>query len=937
MPPQPFLSRWALRLAVYPMFFASGAASLIYEVTWTRQLLYTFGAGLYAITAVLAAFMAGLALGAWLLGRVSDRLSRPLAAYGALELGIGICGLVLPHLLGALHLVDGWAYRSFGQDFAVLTAFRLVLTRFLVRDPAHLGLHVGGLYAINTFGAVCGAFAAGFLLIGAFGLRQTQWLAAAFNVAVSLLALLLSPLLDRPTVSAADAVTAADVPPADDSPRHPQLVRWIFFTAMMSGMVSLAAQVLWSRSLVFDFEYLKNTTYAFSAMLTVFLAGLALGSALIGPFIDRHRQPLRLYGLLLTLIGLAIACSVLVVVSGAEAMKLADPLDPRTGALNWLLAVANIMLQTVGVLGVPTLLMGMTFPIAARIVARVSHVGGDVGLLYSLNTVGAIIGSVAAAFLLAPTLGLTHGLLLLGAIDAVLGLVTVWQAPHGRFHIKLLAPPILLLLGFVLWLISGPDAARLQQQAANDRAVPFYVEGSLATVAVVENNLRERTLYVDGVGVAGTDPILQTDQKSLAHVPMMLLTRPASALTVGFGSGGASHSLLLHDRLQRIDCVEICRTVLAAAPTLAAANHLYFDNQTPLDFAEQDNRYNIILDDARAWLRYTPQRYDFIATDCTDLRYKSNANLYDVEYFRACRDRLNPGGIVVVWMPLGGLSEEVFKIALRTFHAVFPQMGIFYMDNEPTHYLLLVGWQDRIHLDYRLFERTLAEADVRQDLAELRLDDPVKLLSCFITGGETLSRYLGDGPRNTENHPLIEFESPKYGFGDQPMIENLDRLMSIRVSPRQFLDAASIPADARRRLERYEQALPRIIEGHAHYRNFEREGVFQGLEAATRAWMEAARLAPEDLSVKHLLQFPVLSQRLEQEPNNTILLLMFARVYMLQGDRYKLDLAYDALQRAERLLQLRRPTAAGDAARDIDNQLTMARGWLDEIHRLNQP
>src|SRR5690606_33311294 len=149
-------------------------------------------------------------------------------------------------------------------------------------------------------------------------------------------------------------------------------------------------------------------------------------------------------------------------------------------------------------------------------------------------------------------------------------------------------------------------------------------EGSLATVAVVENNLKARTLYVDGVGVAGTDPILQTDQKSLAHVPMGLLENPTSALTVGFGSGGASYSLLLHDRLRQVDCVEISATVPKAAPHLTAANHAFLERNDP--------RYRLIYDDARSHLTHTDQRYDFIATDCTDLRYKSNANLYDLEY-----------------------------------------------------------------------------------------------------------------------------------------------------------------------------------------------------------------------------------------------------------------------------------------------------------------
>jgi spermidine synthase len=776
------------------------------------------------------------------------------------------------------------------------------------------------------------------------------------NFGAGLLALVLTPLLDRTPPPVVESAPVGDRPPEEEGDSPPpeilpgdeatpgpsdsgrqdadrrSLAIWILATAFASGVVALAAQIVWNRMLVFNFEYLKNTTYAFSAMLTIFLAGLALGSAIIGPLVDRHGEPLRLYGILLTLIGMAVGASAVAAVYGTDSLMLADPYDPVTDELSWVLAVANIMLQTIGVLGVPTLLMGMAFPVAARVFARVGTIGGDVGLLYSFNTVGAIFGSLLAALVLIPAMGLTRSLLVLGGIDVVLGLATIVRSPEGRSRAWVLGPLSVASMFGVLWIVSGPQVGRLQRLDRGE-AIRFYKEGSLATVSVVENVIGERTLYVDGVGVAGTDPILETDQKSLAHVPMMLLANPTSALTVGFGSGGASYSLLLHDRLERIDCVEICQTVFDAAPALAATNHRFYRDMTPLAFAESDPRYNIVLDDARAWLRYTDSKYDFIATDCTDLRYKSNANLYDVEYFRACRNRLTEDGIVVVWMPLGGLSEDVFKIALRTFYEVFPQMGIFSMNTESTHYILLVGWQDRIRLDFRQFELSLREADVKQDLSILRLDDPVKLLSCFITGGEALGKWLGEGPLNTEDHPLIEFESPKYGFGDRPLLDNLDRLMEIRVTPRQFIDPTSLTTDALEQLERYERALPLIIEGHAHYRNIEAEGIFEALEAAALAWSKALVLAPEDLSLRRMLQFPIVSKRMELEENNPLWAMLFGRVYMVQVGAFKQDLAYDALRRAERLLRAQRNLIGEGDTTAVDGQLSLVQEWLDQIRK----
>ena len=933
---------WGLSLIVYPLFFASGAAGLIYEVVWTRTLLSIFGAGLYAVCAVLAAFMAGLALGSWALGGVSDRLRRPLLLYAALEAAIGVAGAAALPLLRHVDLVDGWAYLHMGQSTAVLTSFRFtlafglmlipttlmgatlpVLSRFLVRDRSHLGMHVGSLYAINTFGAVCGAFAAGFLLIGRLGLMSTELLAAGFNLCVAVGAGAIALATERPVRPPARGAArpAPAVPEFDPAASLPADVRWVLFTAFATGLVSLAAQVLWSRALVFNFEYLKNTTYTFSAMLTVFLAGLALGSALIGLIVDQQREPLRLYGILLSLIGMSILFSILMLYYGASLIKIAEEYDETKNYLNWTLAVSNVIMKTIGVLGVPTLLMGMAFPVAARVAVRVGHVGSGVGRLYALNTVGAIVGSLLAGFVIIPTLGLTGGLFALGCIDLVLGVLTFWRAPGTPVYRLVFTGMAVVMVGAVALGLPAKAQRGLQPfTTMADRQV-FYKEGPLATVAVIQNLVGERMIYVDGVGVAGTDPIMQTDQKSLAHIPMCLLPDPKSALTVGFGSGGCSYSLLLHDRLEKVHCVEICPTVTEAAPTLDDANHHFFKNESVLEFARHDPRYKLILDDARSYLKYTTEKYDFIATDCTDLRYKSNANLYDLEYFDACRKKLTKDGIVVVWMPLAGLHRDIFRTALRTFHKVFPQMGVFFMDNEPTHYILLIGWQEKIALDYRLFEKTLAEADVREDLGELYLDDPVKLLSCFITGGEKLGKLLEGKELNTENNPVIEFESPRYGYYDQPVIDNLGDLLASGVSPMEFMVPGSIPPKEAERLGRYEKALPAVIAGLGDFRLME-------LEKATRSWIAASKLAPEDLSLtRNLMTFPLLQKRIQAEPANFFNYLWLGRSYMLQD---KKDYAYDLLVKAERLLtdrMLREPDKVNE------KRLRDVRQWLVELKR----
>ena len=220
--------------------------------------------------------------------------------------------------------------------------------------------------------------------------------------------------------------------------------------------------------------------------------------------------------------------------------------------------------------------------------------------------------------------------------------------------------------------IRGESA--LHVPVGSERLV-FYEEGRSATISVLQEVTGTRTIFIDRVPVAGTDAIMLTDQKSLAHVPLLVHPEARRVLTVGFGSGGASWSFSRYPAVERIDAVEIDPSVFHAAPHLEDSNHGVW----------QDARFHLILEDARNYLASTAAEYDVISTDCTDLRYKSNANLYTVDYFTLARRRLRPGGVVTVWMPLGGLGGDTFRMAIRTFRQVFPHTTVWYMANQPTH------------------------------------------------------------------------------------------------------------------------------------------------------------------------------------------------------------------------------------------------------------
>lgn len=894
----------------YALFFATGASGLIYEVLWTRQLIYVFGATLLAVSTVLAAFMGGLALGSVLGGRRADRADSPLRLYAILEIGVGVAALLFPFLLKALDPIFRLMYQSLAESLTVYSAVRFVLcfalllipttfmgatlpalSRFVVRSGDTLGSRLGSLYAINTTGAVVGVFTAGFLLIATFGVNITNYLAAAINIGVGLIALWLAKQLgpQRPleanSKNPTDPTDLTDLQPnTHPAPPEwvvpsPRLLNLVYVSYFLSGAVALALQVVWTRSLVFSFEVMKNTTYAFSGMLTVFLIGLALGSALMTLKVDRERDPLRLYALLLILIGLSGALSYFMIHFVASGWQPFEEMGDG-GKIFWVGAVTNVMLKTAASIGLPTFLMGMAFPVVTRLAVSMRRgVGAGVGKLYAFNTVGAIVGSVGAGFVLIPLFGVTVTLTILAAVQVTMGATLLALHPGLVKKTRVIlvvgaAAALIVMVGRI-----GVVGMRVPlQQMTEFETLVYYDEGALATVSIGEDGRGDRTIYVDNVGVAGTDRVLLTDQKSLAHVPMLLLKDPKSALTVGFGSGGASFSYTTYDCLKEVHCVEICSSVLRPAPLLTASNHgivmpedvIELPDGRQMDFRKVgqfgdrdmayeaapgfrtfDPRYRVIFDDARSYLHFTDRRYDIIATDCTDLRYKSNANLYDLGYFELCRDRITDDGMVVVWMPLGGLNDAAFKCALRTFLVVFPHMTVWYYNNEPTHYILLIGTKGPQSYDYSQMVERLKEEDVRDDLAELDLDDAEKLLSCYVCDESGLTGLLGEGILNTENTPFLEFESPKYGYGNVPLRDNMNHLFGAMTPVADRIAGAS--EEVKSRIARRQKAAPIVFRGHDEYREFR-------FRESCASYLEALKIGGEDRATQTLLDFRELRQ-----------------------------------------------------------------------------
>ena len=406
------------RQLILALFFLSGACGLVYEVVWMRMLTLVFGATAFATSAILASFFAGLALGSWYFGRMADRLRNPLALYALLEGGIGAYAFLFPVLLSLVTVAYVTVARHFELGFYAVGLLRLVLSipvlllpatlmggtlpvivKVLVRGKDEMGRHIGRLYALNTFGAVVGALSAGFFLILLLGVREAAYLAGAANLLIAGIAYFLSRGHDRERMAidpAHEAKDEASTATANaDAFSSPEIARLTLWAVALSGVAALAFEVLWTRALVY---FLDNSTHAFTTVLTAFLLGIALGSAVVAQLVDRRIRLLTAFGVVEVLIAISallaipILATLTPVLSGLDGQALDSMFLWKWSALRFARSLTVVL--------VPTVLMGMTVPLAAKIYARqVAHVGGSLGRVYSANTIGGVVGSLLAGSL----------------------------------------------------------------------------------------------------------------------------------------------------------------------------------------------------------------------------------------------------------------------------------------------------------------------------------------------------------------------------------------------------------------------------------------------------------------------------------------------------------------------------------------------------------
>jgi spermidine synthase len=742
-------------LAGLLLAFASGATALVYEVLWTRQFIYLFGATAPAVSATLSAVFLGFAAGNAFIGSRSTRWPRALRAYGMLEIGIGLAALLVVPLLGVYEYVYPALHgRFFGHPtvFLVvkscLAAVALFVPAFLmggtlpllaqafVAAPDELG-EVGGLvYAANTFGATAGALSVPFFLLPAYGANRSYYAAAALNVLVGAAAVWLDGRSRKLSPGPGRSVRVSG---GREKPRRGVPAWMLTAMAFASGALVLALEVLWTRMLA---QVHENSIYSFAIVLAVFLVGLAGGAALARVFLRRRRDPRTVVGFAWLAAGVLVLGSPPLFYFLTDGLRYAGESGARENLVTLGYAAATML--------PPTLLAGMILPLLMELTGagREGAPGELLGRLLGVNTAGAVAGPLLATYVVLPGLGLWVSIAVAGGLMVVAG-----EAALGGFGGR---RPVLVrrfaAAGLVAALVLGANPFTLPRvridREGGERLIHLD-EGSHGIVAVVQSPEDRWMLLNNFYALGGTASAVEERQQ--ARIPLLLHPAPRKVAFLGLGTGITAGGALA-PTVEKVVALELVPEVADAAGDYFAEANLGL---------LQDKRVEVINEDARVYLKGGGRDFDVIVGDLVVPWRSGESALFTREHFETARRALAPGGIFCQWLPMYQLSEEQFRIVAATFLDVFPEATLWrgdFLPGSPT--LALVG-----HTDGRPVDAPALDEGVERLKPWCAPTTPILCarggLWLFLVGPlDPADPQFATARRNRESEPWVELLSP---------------------------------------------------------------------------------------------------------------------------------------------------------------------------------
>jgi spermidine synthase len=774
----------------------------VYQTAWTREFAFVFGTSELAIAVVLAAYMAGLAVGSLAGGRLAPRVSRPVLAYGLLELGIAASALAIPAGLAAARAAmlalfgsraelpgaEEIAPSLFGltASFAILmvpTAFMgatlPLLAKHAVRSEAEIGPRVGALYALNTAGAVVGTLATAFALLPALGLRGTIWLAVAVNATVFAFAAWI-------------ARTVSDPPRGDaaQGERPALAARWVLPLLAVSGWVSFSYEVLWTRLLS---HLLGGSIYAFAVMLASFLVGITAGAAAAARFVsDVRRASWTIAGAQLGACATALASFRLLAWLPAW---IAPQLEAGAGTgLSAAIALGALLPSA--------FCFGIAFPAGVRLLAeRPEHAGAASARAYTWNTAGAIAGALSCAYLTLPTLAFGGTIQLLTATSAALSAFALFALGAG---LRPAIVPLVALLAIAAIRPAEPwqllRSSPLPTGSESESAIRYYGVGRSATVLLADAGPARWRLRSNGLpeSLIIAAPSLRRAGTSTRWLGALApLLRPNARHIASVGLGGGVHLEAIPGRVERIDVIEIEQEVVDANRAIGARRVV-----DPL----ADPRVHVVVNDARSALLLSGQRFDAIVAQASHPWTAGSSHLYTREFFELVDSRLADGGVFVQWMGAPFIDEELLRSLIATLLATWPYVQVYRPLGGD---LLFAASHEPLAIDADWIRSEVARDPAQ--MAALGIASPLDVELALLLDAKGCLEFAKGAPLNTDDRNWLQMRSPDLlrsrrtlgAGGANPELDRLDAIAAPRPDADQlYLVRRLLELGDRRRAER---------------------------------------------------------------------------------------------------------------------------------------
>lgn len=748
-------------LLILFLFFISGALGLIDEIVWVRMLLLSFGSTTYSVVLVLSTFMAGLALGSFILGRMADKKKDLVRFYGKLEFAVGISVLSTLVLIPLVHQIYKLTYFDSENSWWIfILRFLLAsgtllpatffmggtlptLIRFFTLNKKGVGNQTSILYAVNTLGAAVGTVLAGFLLIEIFGLRNSLIFSALINLIIGTI------LLKRRKIEAVGETEKSW------NKRIKMDLGWLKIDRLfivllvfgLSGLISMAYEVLWTRILT---PSVGTYIYAFSLILALFLIGIAVGSFIVRKFFTKDKELFGWFGF----------CEVGIGISALATLV----------ATSQFLEV-DMIVKVVVVLLPATILMGATFPIVANMFSAEEKIGSTVGKAYAFNTVGSIIGPIIAGFILIPILGTTRSIMVLATFNILLGLIMIYLHQDEDFPKKEAVAAITVLLIFLVFSVifkgnlfmEKSTYTKIKALKEQNYNLSYMEDESASTLAYSNIDRSDSGLIVDGVPM--TARVMET--KMMAHLPLFLHPNPNYALVIAFGMGTTFRSAMTHNI--RVDAIELIPSVPKAFPIF------YADAENIL----QNPKGKIMINDGRNYVFLTKNRYDVVTLDPPPPLNGANTTvLYSKEFYEQVKRILTDDGIFSQWIFVSGVRKDDFSMMVKSFSDTFPYISIW---RAPAKYgIYLLGSKKPVVLNKMEAEKRYKEKKVFEDINEWRPDSRPytldELLDLYVGEKDLLKPYTLYSKAITDDHPYIEYFLWRYKFVESPKFYDTDDL-----------------------------------------------------------------------------------------------------------------------------------------------------------------